>query len=155
MNYSERIIVHDTFLDTRKSAREVRTKLTEHISNHKTVLLDIYKAEAVSFAYADELFGTLMAFLGQDRFKKFINIRAKIDIINQIENILKQKQEEVQVFCVCRDVSESEIFRLLRQNKTPKQISETTGLGTGCMWCMEKLESLYVDVSKIPHENFS
>lgn len=155
MNYSERIIVYDTFLNTRRSARDVRTKLVEQIAKNNVVMLDIYKAEAISFAYTDELLGTLLLFLGKEKFKKFITIRAKLDIIKQIEEILKQKEEEAQVFCVCRDVGEQQIFRLLQQSFTPEQIKETTGAGTGCMWCMEKLESLYADFVKIPHENIS
>jgi bacterioferritin-associated ferredoxin len=153
MNYSERIIVHDRFLNTQKSAHEVRTKIIEHISKNKVVLLDIYKADAISFAYSDELFGMLLIFLGKERFKKLIKIRAKFDIINQIDRFLIDKQEN-QMFCLCRDVEESNVFRLLHEQKNPQQIKETTGLGTGCMWCMEKLENLYNDFVKIPYENF-
>jgi bacterioferritin-associated ferredoxin len=52
-------------------------------------------------------------------------------------------------FCSCRDVSTTTVTELLSQGKTPQQIRELTTLGSGCMWCMEKLETIYNQSTKI------
>ncbi len=58
-------------------------------------------------------------------------------------------------FCSCRDVKSTTVAELLAEGKTPQQIRELTTLGSGCMWCMEKLERIYDEGLKIPHEDFS